>query len=86
MINAISRSVKIDSLDNLPIGKRCRVRYLTCEGNIRRRMLDLGIIQDTEIEALAQSPSGGITAYLIRGAVIAIRNEDAATISIENII
>lgn len=85
MINLVNKYSKIDSLDKLPLGKKCRVKYLVCEGNIRRRMLDLGIIQDTEIEALTQSPSGDPTAYFIRGAVIAIRKEDAASIYIEQI-
>lgn len=48
-------------------------------------MLDLGIIKDTEIAALTKSPSGDPVAYLIRGAVIAIRKEDAALIFIETI-
>lgn len=85
MINVININEKINTLDSLPLGKKCRVKRLTSEGNVRRRMLDLGIIQDTEIEALTQSPSGDPVAYLIRGAVIAIRKEDAALISIETI-
>ncbi|MEG2017414.1 MAG: FeoA family protein [Clostridium sp.] len=85
MINEINRYNEIESLDNLPLGRKCRVQYLASDGNIRRRMLDLGIIKDTEIEALTKSPSGDPVAYLIRGAVIAIRKEDAALIFIETI-
>lgn len=73
------------SLNTLPIGRRCIVKQLKADGSIRRRMLDLGVIQDTEIEALNESPSGNLVAYLIRGAVIAIRSEDAAKIYIETI-
>ncbi|MDU4889181.1 MAG: FeoA family protein [Clostridium sp.] len=85
MINEINKYNKIESLDSLPLGGRCRVQYLASDGNIRRRMLDLGIIKDTEIAALTKSPSGDPVAYLIRGAVIAIRKEDAALIFIETI-
>lgn len=85
MINVIDREEKLITLNTLPLGKKCRVKHLTSDGSIRRRMLDLGLIKDTEIEALSQSPSGDPVAYLIRGAVIAIRQEDAAKIYIESI-
>lgn len=85
MINIIEREKNLMSLSNLPLGGKCRVKYLIFDGSIRRRMLDLGLIKDTEIEALSQSPSGDPVAYLIRGAVIAIRKEDAAKIFIEAI-
>ena len=75
-------SANIKSLAELPIGQKCRVDSLTSSGANRRRMLDLGIIPGTEIQAVFDSPSGGVTAYLIRGAVIAIRQEDAINIKI----
>ena len=74
------------SLAELPVGQRCRVTALTSSGAGRRRILDLGIVPGTEIEAVLKSLSGGITAYLIRGALIAIRKEDAVNIIVSNII
>ena len=71
------------SLADLPTGERCRVSELKSTGVNRRRMLDIGLIPGTEVEAVLKSPSGGVTAYLIRGALIAIRSEDAANIIIE---
>ncbi|MBA1336276.1 MAG: Ferrous iron transport protein A [Firmicutes bacterium] len=46
-------------------------------------MLDLGLILDTVVEAIAKSPSGDPTAYQIRGAVIALRSEEAGKILVE---
>jgi len=63
------------SLNQLPLGRRANVTMLTSDGSTRRRMLDLGIIDGTEIEALYKSPSGNPVAYLIRGAVIALRSD-----------
>lgn len=68
------------SLNKLPIGKTGFVSTLVSEGNERRRMLDLGVVPDTKIEALYKSPAGDPIAYFIRGAVIALRNEDAQKI------
>lgn len=62
-------------LNRLPIGQKAQVRALTSDGGTRRRMLDLGLIQGTEIEPLYKSPSGNPVAYRIRGAVIALRND-----------
>ena len=64
-------------------GKNAMVKILSSEGNIRRRMLDLGLISDTEVEALQKSPSGDPTSYHIRGAVIALRSEEASKIMVE---
>lgn len=70
-------------LSALPLGSTCRVTRLNTEGIMRRRMLDLGLIDDTVVEALQQSPSGDPVAYLIRGAVIALRSDVASTILVE---
>lgn len=71
---------KIIPLSSLPLGKKAKVKALTSNGISRRRMLDLGLISDTEVEALQKSPSGDPVAYQIRGAVIALRSEEASRI------
>lgn len=63
------------SLNQLQIGRKANVSALTSDGATRRRMLDLGIVDGTEIEPLYKSPSGNPVAYLIRGAVIALRSD-----------
>jgi ferrous iron transport protein A len=72
-------------LNTIKLGSSCKVNLLTAEGIIRRRFLDLGLINGTEVTALAKSPSGDPIAYLIRGAVIALRSEDASKILVETI-
>lgn len=49
---------------------------------MRRRLLDIGLIENTEVECLGRSPGGDPSAFLIRGAVIAIRSEDCGNILI----
>lgn len=63
------------TLDKLPLGKSANVKSLMSGGQARRRMLDLGIVSGTKIEPLYKSPSGNPVAYLIRGAVIALRSD-----------
>lgn len=67
----------------IPCGRSAKVKELTAAGNLRRRMLDLGLVIDTDIESLRKSPSGDPTAYEIRGAVIALRSEEASQILVE---
>ena len=73
------------SLNDLEIGKTGNVVLLKSEGNERRRLLDLGLVNDTKVEALYKSPTGDPTAYYIRGAVIALRSEDAKKIIIDEV-
>lgn len=74
---------KIIPLHQLPLGSTAKVKSLISNGNSRRRMLDLGLISDTVVEALQKSPSGDPKAYQIRGAVIALRSEEASRILVE---
>lgn len=73
------------SLNQLPLGTFGRVKKLNSEGNERRRMLDLGLIQDTIVQSIRKSPAGDPIAYEIRGAVIALRSEEASKIFVESI-
>lgn len=70
-------------LDLLPLGHIGKVSRLMVRGNIRRRMLDLGLINGTEVEAINKSPSGDPVAYFFRGVVIALRREEASQIIVE---
>ncbi len=71
------------SLDRVCIGQCCRVLGLDAIGTQRRRMLDLGLVNGTNVEALHKSPSGDPVAYFVRGTVIALRREDAGKIFVE---
>ena len=73
----------IETLDNVPIGKIVIVEDLNCSGNIRRRLLDLGIIKGTKIKPIFKSPSGDPTAFEVRGTVLAIRKENCKDIKIK---
>lgn len=65
-------------LCDLAPGQRGVVRELETAGPMRRRLLDIGLVGGTPVECLGRSPGGDPAAYLIRGAVIAIRREDCA--------
>ena len=45
-------------LNDIKPGNRARVKELTSTGSIRRRLLDIGLVENTEVECLGQSPLG----------------------------
>ncbi len=69
-------------LTQLPVGSLASVVSIRSNGPERRRMLDLGLIAGTRVQPLFRSPSGNPVAYLIRGAVIALRAEDSSGIMV----
>ncbi len=72
-------------LDELSAGDVAVVRSLSLEGDIRRRLQDIGLIEGTLVECLGKSPSGDPHAYLIRGAVIAIRAANGKQVLVSRI-
>ena len=61
-------------------GQRACVCGLATQGRMRRRLLELGLVDGTMVECLGRSPWGDPSAFLIRGAVIALRKADCAGI------
>lgn len=67
-------------LSELPIGQWGRVVSLKARGMTRCRLLDLGLVPDTLVQAVRRSPLGDPIAYRIRGALIALRREEAGQV------
>lgn len=74
-------------LGQLRPGERGQVTGISprCRGAQRRRLMDLGILPGTTIEVDFESPSGDTQAYRIRGALIALRDEQAQWILVHKI-
>lgn len=68
------------TLNQLRVGDRLAVMCVRGENAMRRRLEDLGVVPGTQISCLMRSPLGDPCAYLIRGAVIALRAHDAKQI------
>ncbi len=72
------------SLDRLPEGIPARIIHTDAESEICKRLLDLGLVNGTGIETVLIGPGGNPRAYCFRGAVIALRNEDARRIRVRS--
>jgi DtxR family Mn-dependent transcriptional regulator len=73
-------------LSSLPVGQEATVVDISpaCRGVDRRRLLDLGVVPGTVIRAELASLSGDPVAYRIRGAMIALRTEQADLIHVKS--
>lgn len=68
------------SLDTVKLGKTSKIIDINCNQLIKRRLFDLGIIENSNITPVFRSPFKDPTAYLIRGTIIALRSEDTQKI------
>lgn len=71
---------KFISINDLKVGEIALVHSLNIASKMRRRLLDMGLTVNTRLECVGKSPLGDPHAYLIRGAVIAIRIDDGKNI------
>lgn len=72
-----------DRMDELSQGEAGVVSELLATGATRRRLQDLGLVRGTNVVCLHRSFGGSIAAYRIRGAVIALRSDDAQNVVLE---
>jgi uncharacterized repeat protein (TIGR02543 family) len=65
------------------IGTIAIIKDIHCTGEIKRRLLDLGMVNGTKIKAIFRSPGNDPTAFEVRNTLIALRKEDAENIIID---
>lgn len=70
----------INNLSEIKVGHKAKVISIEIEGNMRRRLLDIGLTNGAVIECLFKSPFDDPSAFLIKGAVIALRKEECEKI------
>lgn len=73
------------TLNELKQNEACIINKILTKGDIRRRFMDIGLLENTRVSCVGVSPMGDPKAYLIRGAVIAIRQEDSKEIIISDL-
>lgn len=73
----------IRTLDQMEPGEQALTDGLTCNGILRRRLLDLGFVEGALIRCVGKSPQGDPKAYEVRGAVLAIRAKEGKMIRLK---
>jgi len=72
-------------LADLEIGESATVSHIApaCQGLQRRRLLDLGFVPGTVVNAELSGASGDPVGYRVRGALVALRREQAGSIYVK---
>lgn len=73
------------TLFDINTGESAFIENVNINGDMRRRLFDLGFIKDSFVKCVGKSPSGDPAAYLIRGAVIAIRSDEGRNITVRKV-
>ena len=70
-------------LSALSEGESAYVTEISAGPAMDRRLADLGLVRGTRVTCVLRSPAGDPCAYIIRGALIALRRADADGVRLE---
>lgn len=71
------------TLDELQVGHSGRITAVGGEGILRCRLLDMGLIPQTQIRVSKIAPMGDPMELFLRGYTLTLRKEDARNITVE---
>jgi ferrous iron transport protein A len=72
--------MEYSTLNNLKLNQKARLYRLDTSPDLKKRLMDMGLVEGTDITRLFSTADEGISAYLARGSVIALRRCDAEKI------
>ncbi len=71
------------NLKDLEPGQKARVKKITGNGSIKRRILDIGLVPGSEIEMERYAPLGDPVEIKLKGYHLSLRKEEAENIILE---
>ena len=71
------------TLRDVKIGQSAKVKKLTGEGAVKRRIMDLGLTKGTEVTVRKVAPLGDPIEVTVRGYELSIRKADAEMVVVE---
>ncbi|NMS91347.1 ferrous iron transport protein A [Clostridioides difficile] len=73
------------NLNDIQVKKTVKVEDILSSGNLRERMLALGLTRGAVIDVVRKGPKNNLTVYNIRGSKIALRQEESSLILVSDI-
>lgn len=70
-------------LSRIKPGEQVKVIWIASDDHMKQRLLDLGFAPNESLSCVLKAPRGGMSAFLVRNAVIALRRENAAEVFVE---
>ena len=72
----------MNTLLDVKIGNLVVVKKNNAKDDLKERLLALGLTKGAQVEVIRHGPKNNLTLFRIRGAMIALRNEESALIEI----
>lgn len=72
-------------LSELRAQDRCKVKQIIGQGQLRKRLLDMGLVPGSELEVLRVAPLGDPVEVRIKGYNLSLRKEEAKSVEVEAI-
>ncbi|WP_028588516.1 FeoA family protein [Desulfocurvus vexinensis] len=69
-------------LRQLKINCRAKIRQVTAQGELGRRIRDMGLVPDTEIQVIGKAPLRDPVAIRLRDFTLTLRNNEADHITV----
>ena len=73
----------MQKLNELILGDEAVITCVMANENIKKRFLDIGLVRGSKVKVVLISPLKDMVAYLIKGAVIAVRKDDTKDILVK---
>ncbi len=77
------RSAALPSIADLRPGQRARIALVDGGGAIRRRLLDMGLLPDVQVEVQRIAPAGGPVWIKFEGTQLTLRRNEARAVLVE---
>ncbi len=71
------------SLDELEVGKKAVVKMISGEKDIKRRLLDMGLVPGTELRVEKVAPLGDPIDINLKGYHLSLRKDEARAVKVE---
>ncbi len=71
------------SLDQLPVGQRCRVEALQGDDALVQRLLEMGLLEGEDIEVVTIAPLGDPIEIRLRDYRLSLRRREAARVQVQ---
>ncbi len=73
-------------LIDLKEGSKCKIKDLTLNKNIKKKLLELGLFPGQEVVVLQKTPFGGPVRLKVKDYCLALRRKDADNILVDECI
>lgn len=71
------------TLDQLTPGEKARVKRISGQGVVHRRLMDMGLVKGVEIELIKAAPMGDPLEFRLRGYNLSLRKAEAQMVELE---